>query len=113
MLIDSWPTSTKFPNLLSVLGIPVIIPVNSYDDSTREGGGYTAAMEHTGRGDRTPDLQDVLPGEGRTAEISSGGVSGQSGGEGGNAGALCAPACPQHRGDSLDRKLPPPTVIPM
>ena len=38
------------------------IPVKSYGDSTQEGGGDTAAMDHTGRGDWTPDLQDVLPG---------------------------------------------------
>ena len=70
-------------------------------------------MEHTSRGDRTPDLQDVLPGEGRTAEMSVGGVPRQSGDEDGNAGALCAPACSRHRGDSGGRKLPPPTVRSM
>ena len=58
------------------------------------------AMEHTGRKDQTPDLQDILPGEGRTAEISGGGVPGHSVNEDGNTGALCAPECPQHRGYS-------------
>ena len=89
------------------------IPVDSYGDSTQEGGGDTAAMEHTGRGDQTPDLQDVLPGKERTAEMSGGGVPIQSGDEDGNAGALRAPACPQHRGGSVGRKPPPPTVRPM
>ena len=41
------------------------IPVDSYDDSTREGGVYMVAIDHTGRRDWTPDLQDVLPGKGR------------------------------------------------
>ena len=36
------------------------IPVESYDDSTWEGGGDTAAMEHTSRSDQNPDLQGVL-----------------------------------------------------
>ena len=89
------------------------IPVESYDDSTCEGGRDTAATEHTDRGDQTPDLKDVLPGEGRTTEIPSGGVPGQSGDEDGNAGALRAPACTRHRGDSVGRKLLPPTVRPV
>ena len=69
------------------------IPVESYDDSTWDGGGYTAAMEHTVCGDLTPNLQDILPGERSTAEISSGRVTGQSGDEDGNVGALRAPEC--------------------
>ena len=51
-------------------------------------------MEHSGRGDRASDVQDDLPREERTAEMSSGGVTGQIGDKYGNAGALCAPACP-------------------
>ena len=86
------------------------IRVESYDDSTQEGGGDTAAMEHNGRGDWTPDLQDFLPGKGRTAEMSSGGVPGKRGNEDSNAGALRAPAYPQHRGDHVERKPPPHTV---
>ena len=69
--------------------VGVRIPVKSYDDSTWEVVRDTAAMEHTGRWYRTPDLQDDLPGEGRTAEMSSGGVPGKSGDEDGNAVALC------------------------
>ena len=86
---------------------------NILDYSTQEGGGETAEMEHTGRGDQTPDLPDVLTGEGRTAEMPSCGVPGQSGNKDDNAGALRAPACPRHRGDSVGRKLPPPTVRPV
>ena len=70
------------------------IPVESSDESTREGGGETAAMGHTGRGEWSPELPDVFPGEGRNAEMPSGGVPRQSGNEDGNAGALRAPACP-------------------
>ena len=39
-----------------------------------------------------------------------GGVPVETGNEYGDAGALRAPACPRHRGDSGGRKLPPPTV---
>ena len=70
-------------------------------------------MEHTGRREWSPDLPDVFPGEGRTEEMPRGGVPGQSGDEDGNAGALCAPACPQHRSDSGGKKPPPPTVRPV
>ena len=89
------------------------IPVKSYDESTWEGGGDTSAMENPGRGDWYSDLQDDLPGEGRPAELSSGGMPGQSCDKDGNAGALLAPSCPQHRGDPGGSKLPPPTVRPM
>ena len=89
------------------------IPVDSSDDSTWEGSGETAAMEHTGRGEWSPELPDVFPGKGRTVEMPRGGVPGQSGNEDGNAGALRAPACPCYRGDSGGRKIPPPTVIPV
>ena len=40
-------------------------------------------------------------------------MPGPSGDEDGNAGALTAPLCPQHRGCSVGGKLPPPTVRPM
>ena len=70
-------------------------------------------MEHTGREGWTPDLPDVLPGKGRTADMPSGRVPGESGDKDGNTGALCAPACLQQRGDSGGRKLPPPTVRPV
>ena len=89
------------------------IPVESYYDSTQEGGRDTTAMEHTGHKDLTPDLQDVVPGKGRTAEMFSGGVPGQSGDKFSNAGALCAPECPRHHGDYGGRRPPPPTVRPM
>ena len=89
------------------------IPVDSSDDSTWEGGGETVAMDHTGRGEWPPELPDVLSGKGGTAEIPCGGVPRESGDEYGNAGALRALACPQHRGDSGVRKLPPPIMRPV
>ena len=42
-----------------------------------------------------------------------GGLPGESGNKDGNAGALLAPECPQHHGDSGGGKIPPPTVRPM
>ena len=89
------------------------IPVESYDESTWEGGGDTSEMEHPGRGDRASELQDDLHGEGRNAELSSGGMPGNIGNEDGNAGALRVTECPRHRGDSGGKKLPPPTARPM
>ena len=63
-------------------------------------------MKHSTQNDS--DLQDDLPGKGRTAELSSGGMTGQSGYEDSNAGTLFSQACPQHRGDSGGRKLAHP-----
>ena len=90
------------------IDVGVRIPVDSYDDSTWEGGVDTAEMEHTGRRDRTPDLQDILTRKGRNTEMSSGRVPGQSGNKDGYAGTLRAPACPRLRGDSGGGN-PPPT----
>ena len=67
-------------------------------------------MEHPGRGDWDSELQDDLSGKGRTAELSSVRMPGQSGDEDGNVSALRATVCPRHHGDSGGRKLPPPTV---
>ena len=67
------------------------IPDESYDDSTWEVGGDTAAMEHPGRRDWASDFQDDLPGEGRPTELPGGGMPGPSGDEDGNVGALPAP----------------------
>ena len=89
------------------------IPVESSDDSTWEYNGETAAMDHTGRGEGTPELTDFLSGKGGTAEMSRGGVPRESGDEDGNAGALSAPSSPRHRGDSVGRKLSPPKVRPV
>ena len=70
------------------------IPIESSHDSTWEGGGETAAMEHTGRGEWPLELPYVLSGKGGTAEMSCVGVPRESGDEDINAGALRAPACP-------------------
>ena len=89
------------------------IPVELYDDSTWEGGGDTSAMEHPIHGQSASDLQDDIPGEGSTAELSRDRMPGHSGEYDGDAGALLSPACSRHCGDSGGRKLPPPTVHPM
>ena len=83
------------------------------DDSTWDGSGDTVAMENPRRGVRATDFQNDLPVEGRPAELPGGGMPGPSDNEDGNAGALPAPACPQHRGHSGGGKPPPPTVRPM
>ena len=61
-----------------------------------------------GRGGQ--DVQDFLPDEGETAEMSRGGVPGGSSNKDGNAGALRALARPRHRGDAGGGKTLPPTV---
>ena len=91
----------------------VWLPVKSSDDSTWEGGRKMAEMGHIGRREGAPELPDVFPGKGRTAETPRGRVPGESGDKDNNAGAFRAPACPQHRGDSGERKLPLPTVRPV
>ena len=79
-------------------------------DSTWEGGGATATVDHAGHGKGPPGILDVLSGKGGTADMPRGRVPGESGDEDGNAGALRALACPRHRGDAGGWKLPPPTV---
>ena len=84
------------------------IPEDSSDESTWEGVEYTTVMEHPGRGGWALDFHNYFPGEGRPAELPGGGMPGPSGDEDGNAGALPAPACPQHHGHSGGEK--PPTT---
>ena len=71
------------------------IPDKLSDDSTREGGGYTAEMENPGRRGRATDFWNDFPGEGTPVELSGGGMPGPSSNKDGNAGALPATACPQ------------------
>ena len=85
------------------------VSVESSDDSIWESDGATTPMEPPDR-KRDQDIQDILPDEGGTVAMSRVGVSGGTGKEDGNAGALRAPACPRHHGDAGGRKLPPPTV---
>ena len=89
------------------------LPVKSSDDSTCEGVGEAATVDHTGRGESAPGLPDFLSGKGGTADMPRGGVPGESGDEDGSAGEIRAPACPRHRGYAGGRKLPPPTVRPV
>ena len=86
------------------------LPVESYYDSTWEGGGATTPVVHPGRRKGPPGIPDVLSGKGGTVDMPRGGLPGESGNEDGNAGALRALACPRHRGDARGSKLPPTTV---
>ena len=76
------------------------LPVESSDNSTWESGRETATMEHTGRREGAPELPDVLSGKVWTAEMPRVGVPRKSGDEDDNAGAVLAPACLRHGGDS-------------
>ena len=67
-------------------------------------------VDHPGRRKGPPGIPDFLSGKGRTADMPRGGVPGESGDEDGNAGTLCAPACPRYCGDTGGRKLPPLTM---
>ena len=84
--------------------------IESSDDSTWEGSGATAAVDHPGRGKGPPGIPDVLSEKGGTVDIPRGRVPRESGDEDGNVGALRALACPQHHGDAGGSKLPPPLV---
>ena len=53
----------------------------------------------------------VVPGERGPEALSSGGMPGGVGDTNINAGALCAPARPRHRGDAGGGQ-PPPTTVP-
>ena len=67
-------------------------------------------VDNPDRGQGLPGIPDVLSKKGGTVEMPRGGVLRETGDEDGDAGALCAPACPRHRGDAGGRKLLPPTV---
>ena len=90
-----------------------VIPDESSDDSTWEGGGNMTAMEQPGRGVWTSDFQDDLTSKGSPAEMPGGGMPGQSGEKDGNTGALPTLAYPKHRGNSGRGKPTPPTVSPI
>ena len=58
-------------------------------------------------------VQDVLPNEGGDVAVSSVGVPRGTSDKDGDAGALCAPARPRHRGDAGGGQPFPPTVSPV
>ena len=89
------------------------LPVDSYNDSTWEGVGATATVDHPSRRKCPPVIQDVLSGKGGAADMPRGGVPGYSGDKEGDAGALRSLACPRHRSGAGGKKLPPSTVIPV
>ena len=86
------------------------INVESSDDSTWESGGVKTPVDNHDRGQGPPGIPDVFIVKGVTAEMLCGGVPGETGDKDGDAGALRALACPQHRGYAEGRKIPPPTV---
>ena len=51
-------------------------------------------LENSGYRERATDFLNGLPGQGRPAELTSGGMPRLSGDEDGDAGALTALACP-------------------
>ena len=86
------------------------LPAESSDELTWESGGAKMPVENPDRGQGSPVIPDVLSGKGGTVEMPRGEVLWETGDEDYDAGAICAPACPRHRGESGGRKLPPPTV---
>ena len=70
-------------------------------------------LDNPDRRGRATDFLNGIPVEGRPAELPGRGMTGLSGDEDGDAGALPAPECPQHRGHSVGGKPPPPTVHTM
>ena len=84
--------------------------VDSSDDLTWERSGAKTTLDNPDIRQGPPGIPDVLSGKGGTAEMPRGGVPGETGDEDGDVGALCAPACPLHRGDDGGRKIHPPTM---
>ena len=70
-------------------------------------------LENLGHGGRAADLSNGLSGQGRPAELPSGGITRSSGDEDVDAGSLPIPACPGHRGNYGGGKPPPSMVHPM
>ena len=88
------------------------IHVESSNDSTRKSSGTAAAMDPPS-GWGAQYIQDVFPGKGGTKAVSGNRVPGGFSDTDGDAGALHAPACTRHRGDSGGGKPPPTTVSPV
>ena len=86
------------------------IPVESHDESTREGRTTATPL---GPSDNwgAQDVQNEFSDEGRQATVTSGGMPSSVRDMIGDAGALRAPARPQHRGH-IGGGQPPPTTVP-
>ena len=69
-------------------------------------------LENLVRGGRAADVLHGLPGQGRPAELTGGGMTRTGGDKNSNAGIFSAPACPGQRGHFGGDKPPPPTVPP-
>ena len=93
-------------------GVRDTIPVESHDDSTREGRTTTTPLgppdDWGGQ-----DIQNEFSDEGRQATVPGGGMPRGVSNTSGNAGALRALACPRHRGHIGGGKPPPTTVPPV
>ena len=70
-------------------------------------------MENPGYKGQATYILPGLPGQGRPAELTDGGMPGPSGDKDCNAGTLPAQSCPVHRGHYGGGKPHPPTVHPM
>ena len=88
------------------------IHVDSSDDSTWKSISMTATVDPPG-GWGAQDIQDVLPSEGGTEVVSSGGVPGGVSDTDGDAGALRAPAHKRQRGDAGGGQPPPSHGVPL
>ena len=70
------------------------LSVESFYESTLEGGRATVTVDQPGRGKGPQGIPDVLSGKAGTADMPLGRVPRVSDDEDVNVGALCAPACP-------------------
>ena len=87
-------------------GTRVWIPVESYDDSTREGRTTATPL---GPPDNwgAQDVKNEFSDEGRQTTVPGEGMPGGVRDTSGDAGALCAPARPRRRGYTGGGKPPP------
>ena len=89
------------------------ISCESHDDSAWAGGRGATELENPGHRVWATDISNGLPSQGRLANLPGGGMTGPSGDEDGDTGALPAPECPRQRGHSEGGKPPPIMVHPM
>ena len=85
----------------------------SHDDSAWACGRGVKELQNPGHGGQATYILHGLPGQGRPAELTNGGMSGPSDDKDCNAGTLPAQSCPGHRGHYGGGKPHPPTVHPM
>ena len=81
-----------------------------HDDSEWAIGIGATELENLGHEGRAADISNILPSQGRPAELPGGGIPGPSGEKDGNADTLTTLACPGQRGHYGGGKHLPPTV---